>query len=58
MTDLARLLLDHLPPESGPILLAGADWWALVSQVALLLAVALLLGCLGFVVGFFWGGEG
>ncbi len=58
MTDLARLLADHLPPESGPILLAGADWWALVSQVALLLAVAVLLACLGFVVGFFWGGKG
>ncbi len=58
MTDLARLPLDHLPPESGPLLLAPTDWWALVSQAALLLAVALLLGCLGFVVGFFWGGEG
>lgn len=33
------------------------DWWALVSQVALLLAVAGLLACLGFVVGFVGGGE-
>jgi hypothetical protein len=56
MSELTRLLLEHLPPESGPWLLAAADWWELVSQVALLLAVAVLLGCLGFVVGFV-GGE-
>ena len=56
MTDLTRLLLDRLPPESGPILLAAADWWPLVSQTLLVVAVTLLLGCLGFVVGFM-GGE-
>ena len=52
MTDLTRLLLDHLPPGSGPWLLAAADWWPLVSQALLVMAVAVLLGCLGFVVGF------
>jgi len=56
MTEFTRLLLDHLPPESGPWLLAAADWWELVSQALLVLAVAVLLGCLGFVVGFL-GGE-
>ena len=52
MTELTRLLLDHLPPESGPWLLAAAVWWPLVSQALLVVAVAVLLGCLGFVVGF------
>jgi hypothetical protein len=56
MTELARLLLDHLPPGSGPWLLAAADWWPLVSQALLVVAVAVLLGCLGFVVSFL-GGE-
>jgi len=56
MTELTRLLLEHLPPESGPWLLAAADWWPLVSQALLVVAVAVLLGCLGFVVGFL-GGE-
>jgi len=56
MTELTRLLLDHLPPESGPWLLAAADWWPLVSQALLVVVVAVLLGCLGFVVGFL-GGE-
>ena len=55
MTEPTRLLLDHLPPESGPILLAAADWWPLVSQALLVVAVTLLLGCLGFVVGFMGG---
>ena len=45
-----------LPPESGPILLAAAEWWPIVSQLALALAVAVLLGCLAFAVGFL-GGE-
>ena len=58
MTDLTSLLVERLPPESGPILGAPPDWWELVSRVALLLAVAVLLACLGFIVGFFWGGEG
>ena len=56
MPELTRLLLDHLPPESGPWLLAAADWWPLVSQALLVVVVAVLLGCLGFVVGFL-GGE-
>ena len=52
MTELTRFLLDHLPLESGPWLLAAADWWPLVSQTLLVMAVTLLLGCLGFVVSF------
>jgi len=56
MTELTRLLLEHLPPGSGPWLLAAVVWWPLVSQALLVMAVAVLLGCLGFVVGFL-GGE-
>ena len=56
MSELTRLLLEHLPLESGPWILAAADWWPLVSQALLVMAVAVLLGCLGFVVGFL-GGE-
>jgi hypothetical protein len=56
---LSESELAHLAAESrddrrphGLWLLAAADWWPLVSQALLVVAVMLLLGCLGFVVGF------
>ncbi len=47
----------NLPPWSGPVLLAVADWWPLVSQLALLGFTALFVACVGFVAGYL-GGEG
>jgi hypothetical protein len=51
MSTIERFLLANLPPESGPYLLAAAEWWPLVSLAALALAVSVLIGCLGLAAG-------